>query len=352
MASENKTEKATPFRRAKLREEGNILKSAELTAAIIILSSVGIIFFIGYKIAVLFIYSFTSSSSLIEENPNSLNNFNFYLKSSFFEAFKVILPFFILAIILSVLSNIVQFGFLFTLKPLIPKFDKLNIINGIKNLVNINSFFELSKNTLKIVILLIASFVIIYNNVNIIESASFMSIQGALESISILIFKLLITIGIISLIIAGMDFLYKKQDFENKIKMSKQEVKDELKQFEGNLEVKGKIRQKMRQLARQRMMQEVPKASVVITNPTHFAVALKYNEKEDNAPKVIAKGQDYLALKIKEIATAHDVPIVEEKELARALYLSVEIGEEIPPNFYKAVAKIIAFVVRKRKNYK
>jgi len=348
MASENKTEKATPYRRGKLRSEGNVAKSQEVVSALLMLVSIGALFFIGYKIFILFSDLILDGTLQVDDPSFTPYDATKFLGLSFEKLLSNITPLFILAILIVVFGYILQFGFIFTFKPLEPNFSKLNPIEGLKNLFSLNVLFELVKNSLKVILLLVVSFFILYFSFHTLVFSSYMSPSQGLSEIARLIFKLLISIGIIGLILAGIDFAYKKFDYEKRIKMSKQEVKDEFKQFEGNIEVKAKIRRRMMELSRSRMMQEVPKASVVITNPTHFAVALRYIPKQDRAPVVVAKGQDYMAKKIIEIAELNDVPVVRKPELARALYKAVDIEEEIPPEFYKAVAEIIAYIVKRK----
>lgn len=348
MASENKTEKATPYRRGKLRTEGNVAKSPEVISALLILISVGALFFLGYKIVRLFYIVFIEGIDKSYDPYFGNADLSNFMAFSFENLFKNISPFLILAVVVVILGYVLQFGFIFTLKPLEPNFSKLNPVEGIKNLFNLNTIFELIKNSLKVILLMAISFLILYLSFHALSTSPYMPVGASLIEMSKIIFKLLIAIGIAGLMLAVIDFLYKKFDYEKRIKMSKQEIKDEFKQFEGNVEVKAKIRRRMRELSRARMMQEVPKASVVITNPTHFAVALRYIYKQDKAPVVIAKGQDYIAKKIIEIAELNDIQIIRKPELARALYKSVDIGEEIPPEFYKAVAEIIAYVVKKK----
>ncbi len=348
MASENKTEKATPYRRSKLKSEGNVAKSQEVISALLMLVSTGALFFIGYKIYILF-------SEVLLDGAMSVQDFSYtpydatrFMGLSFEKMLKEISPLFVLAVLIVIFGYVLQFGFIFTLKPLEPNFSKLNPVEGLKNLFSLNALFELVKNSLKVVLLLVASFFVVYFSFHTLVWSSYMPAREGLEQIARLLFKLLISIGIIGLILAGVDFAYKKFDYEKRIRMSKQEIKDEFKQFEGNIEVKAKIRRRMMEISRARMMQEVPKASVVITNPTHFAVALRYIPKQDRAPVVVAKGQDFMAQKIIEIAELNEVPVVRKPELARALYKAVDIGEEIPPEFYKAVAEIIAYIVKRK----
>ena len=256
----------------------------------------------------------------------------------------VCVPFFAFGFVVTALISVIQVGWKVTGKPLQPKFDKFNPINGFKRIFSKDSIFELVKSILKI-------FVIVY--------VAYTSIRGHAQDIFILyeipimlcgtvIINAGLKISLVYLVIGLADFIYQKYRFNEDMKMTKQEVKDEFKNTEGNPEIKGRQRQRMREASRRRMMQDVPKADVVITNPTHFAVAIKYDAETSKAPVVLAKGEDYLAQKIKEAAREHHIEIVENKPLARMLYANVDIGQEIPPELYQAVAEILAMVYNMR----
>jgi flagellar biosynthetic protein FlhB len=255
-------------------------------------------------------------------------------------------PLFIAVMLAGVIGNVMQFGFLFTTKPLIPKFEKLNPIKGLKRIFSLKTVVEGIKTTLKVAVAfgvgawLFMKFLI---EIPKLELMSFFEqLKWFEEKALILIFAML---GVF-LVFAAIDFIYQRYSYKKSLRMSKQEIKDEYKQTEGNPEIKSKIRQLQREMAKKRMMSEVPKADVVITNPTHYAVAIRYDKTKDEAPRVIAKGVDNLALKIKEIAREHDIMIVENPPLARELYKLVEVDELIPKKLYKAVAEVLAFVYK------
>ncbi len=344
MPEENKTERATPYRRKKLREEGNVAKSIEIATASTILVGTIVIFFIGYTIFEKTLRLFWSVSS------NPLADASIVFAHFKEEVIPFIFPFFVLTILVVFLTHVAQFGFIFTLKPIQPKLERLNPFEGIKRIFSLTTLFELTKNSLKVFLLILVAYFFFRS-----EMGKLMGIYSSDPSLSIknfliFTFKLIIFIGVIALFIAFLDYAYKRWDYERKIRMSKEEVKEEYKQHEGNPIIKSAIRKRMRQLSRGRMLQEVPKASVVITNPTHIAIALRYNpEKGDKAPIVLAKGKGKIAEKIVEVAMINGVVVVRREALARALYPVVEIGEEIPPKFYRAVAEIIAFVMARRK---
>ncbi len=350
MAQEQKTEKATPYRRRKLREEGQVAKSTEIASSLIVLISSLIIFFSGVYIFKEIVNLFLAIAGLRPMEFSSLSGLT--LKEAFFNISKLLIPFFIVTLFIVLVAHVAQFGFIFTLKPLKFKWERLNPIEGLKRMFSLTTLFELAKNSLKAILLFGIALFIIKESVEIIViSPNTPLIEGIMFLLN-LILKVLIVLGIIAFLIALLDYGYKRWEYEKKIMMSRSEVKEEIKQLEGHPEVKAKIRAKMREMAKGRMMEEVKKASVVITNPTHIAVALKYDPEKDNAPKVVAKGKGTIAERIRSIAETYGIPVIRKPELAQALFSAVDVGEEIPPKFYRAVAEIIAFVMfRKKKVY-
>jgi flagellar biosynthetic protein FlhB len=239
-----------------------------------------------------------------------------------------------------------QVGTLFTLEPLKMKLDKLNPIQGAKRLFSLKSLVELAKSLIKISVGILVAYNLLWGVKEELLKLSQTSIEAALAFTAHEVVKLGLYIGVLYIVLAVLDYMYQRYEYEKSLRMSKQDIKDELKNTEGDPLIKGKIKEKQRQMAMRRMMQELPKADVVITNPTHFAVAIKYDSASMTAPTVIAKGQDYLALKIKEIAKKHRIVTMENKPLARALYSQVEIGQQIPEELFKAVAEVLAYVYK------
>ncbi|NPA40858.1 MAG: flagellar biosynthesis protein FlhB [Aquificae bacterium] len=350
MAQENKTEKATPYRRRKLRQEGNVAKSVEIASSLTVLVSSLIIFFTGallFKEIVAFLM--TLSGVRITDFTTLTGT---ALKESFTNIVKLLVPFFVITVLVVIGAHVAQFGFIFTLKPLQFKWDRLNPVEGFKKMFSLTTLFELSKNTLKAVLLLGIALFILKGSVELILSSAQMPLLEGVKFLIDLLIKVVLILGVIAFFIALLDFAYKRWEYERKIRMSRQEVKEEFKQLEGHPEIRAKLKARMREMARGRMMAEVPKASVVITNPTHYAVALKYDGEKDKAPKVVAKGKGSMAERIIRVAQENEVPVMRKPELARALYQAVDVGEEIPPEFYRAVAEVIAFVMfRKKKTY-
>ena len=231
---------------------------------------------------------------------------------------------------------------------MMPKLDKFNPVNGFKRMFSMESLFELVKSILKIGLIVYIAYSSIKDEADNLFILYEISLSQAIVLTGTIVLDTGLKISIAYLIIGLADYIYQKYKFSEDMKMTKQEVKDEYKNTEGNPEIKGRQRQRMREVSQRRMMQDVPKADVVITNPTHYAVAIKYDAETAKAPIVLAKGEDYLAKKIKEAAREHQVEIVENKPLARMLYANVDIGQEIPPELYQAVAEVLAMVYNTR----
>jgi flagellar biosynthetic protein FlhB len=245
--------------------------------------------------------------------------------------------------------NLLQVGFLFTTKALAPKFERINPLKGFQRMFSMQTLVQLIKSLLKVIVL----GYIFYNDYRAllltlpgyIATQPFMALRFILETA----FTLALKMSLAMAVIAAADFLYQYMKFEKDLRMTKQEVKDEYKLTEGDPQIKGRIRQKQRQMSMMRMMSQVPQADVVITNPTHFAVALQYTEGQEGAPRVLAKGQDYMARRIKEVAREHRIQIIENKPLAQTLYRMCEVGQEIPETLYQAVAEVLVYVYRQRR---
>ncbi|MCS4455483.1 flagellar biosynthesis protein FlhB [Clostridium botulinum] len=279
------------------------------------------------------------------------NNLNSLAILTVLRVGKIVLPVALPIMCFGIAANYLQTGFLFTKEPLKPDFKKLNPINGFKRMFSLRTVMELLKDLTIITVVGIVGYKFLQDNylkiLNLGTLRPWYMITGLL-SLAISIF---FRITLIMLFIAVADYVYQKYQYNKDLKMTKQEVKEEYKQDEGDPQIKSKIKQKQREMAMQRMMQEVPKATVVVTNPTHIAVALRY-EKGDTAPKVVAKGADYVAIKIKDIAKNNEVPVIENKPLARLIYEKVEIDSEVPQDMYEAVAEILAIVYTLKKKNK
>ena len=348
MAGESKTEKATPKKRRDERKKGNVLMSkdavavATLIGSLLMTQAMGGIVISRVRDLLYLCFTYMGSSSVMV-----LSNVLAQLTKTVILTFVVVTgPFLAVTAVLAVGTTFFQTKMLVAGESIKPKFNRLNPLQGIKRLFSLRSVIEALKGILKISILLI----LIYNYyANVVLSFGRFLDLSLGQSCSILfrdILTLVIQIAVAFTVLAFFDYLYQWWDYERQLRMSKQEIKEEYKQTEGDPQVKGKIKQIQRQRAQQRMMQQVPGADVVIRNPTHYAVALRYHEEEDNAPIVLAKGMDELALRIVRVAEENGVHVVENVPLARALYASVELNREIPPDFYNAVAEVLVYVMK------
>lgn len=348
-ADSDKTEQATPRKLGKAKEKGQVPRSKEVPLAItlititIILSVFGDTLF-GYLKDIM--YEFLQN--YLKPNLTEVGLKNVFA-FSIINFFKVILIFILPIMILGVAGNIIQVGFMHTMEPLKPKFEKINPAAGFKRMFSMRTLVELIKDMFVVFIVGIVGYQFLMSNYGDIVQLNNLVVNyipHAYLSYVVDIFK---RISLVMLTIAIVDFAYQKRQFKNDMKMTKQEIKDEFKQDEGDPEVKGKRKQRMKEIISRTMMNKVPDATVVITNPTHVAVALKYEKGVDKAPMVVAKGVDRTALKIKEIASENNVPIIENKPLARLIFSKVDIDEAIPVDIYQAVAEILAFVYKLKK---
>ena len=268
------------------------------------------------------------------------------LQNAFMNIITAVFPVLIVAVIIAVLGNMLQQRWMVTSEPMKPKFSKLSPVNGFKRIFSVRQLFELLKSIAMIIVIGIIVYTEIKDKVNLLLTFYNITLYQAIGAIGEIIVNLGIKISAVFLVIGFIDLFYQRHKFKQDTMMTKQEIKDEFKNAEGDPQVKGQIRRRMQEISRRRMMQQLPEADVLITNPTHFAVALKYEPNSGMAPVVIAKGADYLAYKIKEVAKENNIEIVENKPLARIIYHNVDIGMEIPPELYQAVAEILAAVLK------
>lgn len=344
--AQEKTEKATPKKKQDSRKKGQVAKSMEIPGALILLFVfIAMLLFGDYFSSRIFSLFKIGLTEYIHWDVTHVNVVTMF-QQLIFGGIMFLLPIFIIAVILGIVGNYAQIGFLFTGQPLKPELKKINPIEGAKRIFSIRSLVEFFKSIAKMAAIGTIVLITLWNERTNILSLSQLPLEHALSYTANLVVTLGVQIGLLFLFIAFLDYLYQRYDHEKKLRMSKQEIKDEHKKSEGDPLVKSRIRDKQRQMAMMRMMQEVPNADVVITNPTHFAVALRYDAKEMEAPIVLAKGADYVAFRIRERAKEHNVMIMENKPLARALYDQVEIGQAIPADLFQAVAEILAYVYK------
>lgn len=344
--SEEKTEKATPKRRKEVREKGQVPKSREVVSAVLLLSMFWVIKLLSRYLYQNLNVALNKFFTLYHygEEFNKGGSIKSVLYYSIEVYMRLMIPILFVAALASLIANYLQVGFLFTLKPLVPNLNKINPIEGFKRLFSKNSIVELLKAIFKI--LLIGYFIYDFfrDNYLAIPKLLEMDLNSSITFIGNAIISIGFRASIVLLVLSIFDYGYQIWEFEKNIRMSKSEIKEEYKQVEGNPQIKSKLRERQRQLSLRRMMAEVPKADVIITNPTHLAIAIKYDSSIVEAPYVIAKGKDLIAQRIKEVAENNTVPIVENKPLAQALYRSVDLGQQIPEDMYLAVAEILAFV--------
>nr|MBN2278324.1 flagellar biosynthesis protein FlhB [candidate division Zixibacteria bacterium] len=345
---QERTERATPRRRQKAKEEGRVARSMELNSAVILCLGIMTIYFLGPLLAnqleQMSIYIFNEAPALAADFDSIVSLFN----HNIINFFLLLGPILIMLTLIAYGVNILQVGVMFTSKPLEPKTDRLNPVSGIKRLFSARSLFQLARDVIKILLIAAVGYLVIKSQMDTFFLLSDTSASIFAAAMGKMALKTVLQVGGVILLLALLDYAYQKYDFEKSIRMSKQEIREEMKESEGSPQIKGRIRRIQREMSRRRMMQEVPKADVVITNPTHLAVALKYDQTEMDAPMVVAKGERLLAQRIKDIAREAGVPIVENKPLARSLFNMCEIGSYVPSQLYRAVAEVLAFVYRQK----
>ena len=344
--SQEKTEKATPKKRQDSRKKGQVAKSTDVNTAVILLLVFLLLWFIGGYVGdgmlALLIHTFQEYMlmDLTEMSVHLLFTEVAYVGA------QIVLPIMMIALVAGVLGSYVQVGVLFAPEAIKPKLSKINPIQGFKRIFSVRALVELVKSLLKISLVGTVVFAILWMNLDSVLILSQKAVADAFYQIAQLTIIMGIAVALLLLILSIPDYLYQKYDHEKQMRMSKQDIKDEHKNMEGDPKVKQKRKQKQMEMAMQRMMQDVPKADVVITNPTHFAVAIQYDGEKMDAPIVVAKGVDYVAFKIRSLAEDHKVMIVENRPLARALYHQTDIGDQVPEDLFKAVAEVLAYVYR------
>ena len=344
---QDRTEKPTAKRRQDARKKGQVAQSREIPSVTILMTSLVVFLFAGSGM-------FGNMSGFMGDIFRNLDHLrlddiattSFFFNEVFATIIELLIPFLLAILAAGIAANIAQFGFLLSSKPLTPKFSKINPINGIKKVFSLKSLVELAKSVFKILFVGGIAYLLVRQDLHTIPSLMQWSVLDIFRFTGNTAFKICFYVCLGLIVLAAVDFAYQRWEHEKQLKMTKQEVKDEHKQTEGDPKVKARIRRVQMEMAQRRMMEAVPDADVVITNPTHLAIALKFDAAKMDAPEVIAKGADHVAQRIKAIAETHQVPIVENKPLAQTLFKTVEIGAVIPAELYKAVAEILAYVYR------
>lgn len=344
-----KTEEATAKKLEKAREEGQVAKSNELVIGVsLLMLFLALKLFVGYvgrSFTEVFVESYNYIGNFVNKGFNKRIALS-ALGKVLTKTLVISLPFYLSAVVSSVAVNVGQVKWKVTSKPLMPKLDRLSPIQGFKRMFSKDKLFELVKAIVKVGLIFYIVYSEIKDSLDLLITLYNYSLNESIIIVGDLVISLGIKVSAVLLVIGFIDLLYQKFKFKRDMRMTKQEVKDEYKQSEGDPQIKGKIRRKMQETSMKRMMQEIPNADVVITNPTHFAVAIKYDRDVSSAPVVVAKGADNLAQRIKDIARENDVEIVENKPLARMLYFNVNVGDDIPPELYQMVADVLAYVYK------
>nr|BFD60813.1 flagellar biosynthesis protein FlhB [Bdellovibrio sp. CKG001] len=350
MAEDNgeKSEEATDARREEFRKKGNVAHTKELASAVILLAAAGGVYALGrfffQNIFEIFQHSFGDDMVKMVREGNFVEAF----KYCGIKAMILVAPVLLFTGIIGAASSIVQIGFLQVEDAVSPNFEKLNPAEGFKRIFSLRAVVEALKSILKMGTVGVILYFLLRSEVNQVPYMLTYSIEQIIAYVGVVVVKLLGGVGGVMLVIAGADYFYQRYDLEKKMMMTKQEVKEEHKQREGDPLIKSRIRRIQREMASKRMMSEIPKADVVITNPTHIAVVLKYTDNLP-APQIVAMGADHVAEKIKEVAREHNVPIVENKPLARTIFKTLKIGQVIPRELFVAVAEVLSYVYRLRR---
>src|SRR5690606_37385537 len=346
--AQEKTESATPKRLEEARRKGQIPRSKDLSAAAVTMSAAAALYMMGDMLAGKLYLFMQRSFTISREEALDASQMVPALASAAIEGLKICAPVLGIVCLAAVLAPLALGGWAFSTEALAPQFSRLNPLEGVKRLFSMRALVELVKALAKFGVVALVAVLVLWNDAATLLNLGHEPLDQAIAHTIALSGKALIAITAGLLIIAGIDVPYQLYSHAKQLKMSRQEIRDEHKEAEGSPEVKGRIRQLQQQMARQRMMQDVPKADVVVTNPTHFALALRYDEKRMRAPIVVAKGVDLVAARIRELATEHNVAIFEAPPLARVLYRNVDIGGEIPSSLYVAVAQVLSYVFQLR----
>jgi len=341
-----KTLPASPQKRNRAREEGNVARSQDLSAAVALLAALAAMRYLGapmFERLVAATRYYFDHAAVLEPGVDSAQSLA--IQGLIWLA-PIVLPFMLVMLVAGVAASILQVGFLFTTKPITPKLSKLNPLNGLLNFFSLRTFVELVKSVFKVALVLYITWITVRGRLGDYVSLMGLTPLALLPAVAAMVVTLWWRIALAFLALGILDYGFQYWQRERNLMMTVQEAKEELKEYEGDPRIKQRIRQIQRRIAMQRMMAEVPKADVIVTNPTRFAVALRYDMAEMAAPVVVAKGARILAERIRDIAMANDVPIVQKPELARAMYRTVEVGHPVPENLFRTVAEVLAYVYR------
>ncbi|KLU60387.1 flagellar biosynthetic protein FlhB [Peptococcaceae bacterium CEB3] len=338
---------ATPRRRQEARKKGQVLKSQELTSAVMLLGFVAVLKFwlpvMLLRLEALFPYVWG------EDTHWNIHSVSELMVNLLWASVQIAAPVFAAGAIIALAGNFLQVKTLFTSEPLKPDFARLNPANGLKRMFGSKAWMELAKSLLKVSVIGYFLYVSVRDNLEVFPALQRVDVGQAAVFLGHAVLNLGWRISLAFLVLAVGDYLYQRWDYEKNLRMSREELKEEFKQTEGSPQIRSEIRRRQRAMATRRMMQDLKQADVVVTNPTHISVALRYEPTEKSAPFVVAKGQDAVALRIRELAREYGIAVLENRPLARALYAQVDLGEAVPAELYKAVAEVLAFVYRLKK---
>lgn len=343
---QERSEKPTAKKRSEARNKGNVAKSREAASVAVLFAGMSTLSVFGS-----FMYSHLRTvmekGLVMVENPDvDLLGLMDLCRDMVLRFIVILLPTMAAVVLVSVLVNVMQTGIMFTWEPLAPKMSKMNPMTGLARLVSKQAFMEAFKSLAKLAIVGCVAYWTVKGEMDRLLTLGGLEVSSVGLYIFKIVLKIFFRVGLAMILLAVIDYVFQKWQYEDKLKMTKQEVKEEFKRTEGDPLVKSRIRRVQQELARRRMMQEVPRADVVVTNPVHLAVAIRYDRAFMRAPEVVAKGAELVAERIKALAKEHGVPVLENKALARDLYKNVDIGGEIPSDFYQAVAEVLAYVYR------
>ena len=342
--AQDKSEPATPRRREETRKRGQVAKSTDLTAAVVLLGALTVLYVMRESLVgrmqVFLQHCLGDAGDDFASADAAVTLFIWGGRA----LAEMVLPLMVTVFILALVTSFGQVGAMFRLTPITPSLNKINPLSGLKRMFSARSAVHLVMGLAKTCVLSLVTYSTLNGHIDALAQASLMS-HWAIAKVAIdLVFTLCLRLALALLILAILDLIYQRWKYERDLRMTKQEIKEELRRMDGDPHIKRRRRDIQVQMTIQRIRSAVPKADVVVTNPTSFAVALKYDPQTMNAPKVTAKGADHMARRIREIAIEHGIPIVERPPLARALYRTVEVGHEVPAQFYRAVAEILAYV--------
>lgn len=343
-----KTEDASAKKLEQAREKGNVARSKDLSSAVLLVVAAFSMYMIGMLIVVDLTRLYAFNFSLAREDLFDKAMMIHHLYVSIMAAMDSITVFMVIVAVAGVVGSVALGGFNFSFEAITPKLSKMNPITGIKRMFSVQSLVELGKSILKVALVGTAAYFVLRYYIPTLTGLTFEATGTALNhAVEVLIWAFILVSSSL-IIIAAVDVPFQAWQHKDKLKMTKQEVKDEYKNAEGDPQVKGRIRQLQRQAAMRRMMSDVPQADVIITNPTHYSVALKYDQANGKAPVLLAKGNDFIALKIREIGNYYDIPVIQSPELTRAVYRHTEIGDEIPEGLFQVIAQLLAYVYQIR----